>query len=137
MRVNTLTFMENGTMIEVSTLTYDELTKANTTVLKQILRLKRKSPKILSSTKLNCCVQEAIYNRVYWEDGMLKWGSSASPIVLTYYDEFLNLHELNKLLVYTYRAMCEAANPDLLNDSPEDLLEFAEEKLKKLLKEVG
>ena len=116
----------------------DDVQCSNVVVSRQIRRLIRKFPHLRESfldcwihgghdTKFEYCGPKFIWH-CEPKDPHLKGAETLSSD-----DEFLTDDELNKLIVFTYQAMCDTLNGVDLTDTPEDLLAYAEQKLQEMI----
>lgn len=109
-------------------------------VARQIRKMINKFPS-LADTEMDCWLRQGHYTRFQCKGDKFIWyANTADKFMpdcekLTHDNETLYKDELNKLMVSTFRDMCDSQNSVDLADTPEDLLAFAEEKLKEMLKE--
>lgn len=120
----------------------DDVACSNVVISRQIKRLIRKFPS-MKSIAMDCWVHGGHYTKFEMTHDKFKWFIDDSYTntkglkVLTSDNEDLLDEELNKLLVYTHRAMCDNKDGVDLIDTPEDLLAFAETKLQEMLKDTS
>ena len=119
---------------KISLRNLDDVDCANIVVPRQIRKLIRKFPS-LSQTEVDCWISLGNAIQFINKNDKLLW--KIKDTLLSQEDEDLSRYELNKLLVFTFRAMCEMNEEDDLSDSPEDLLAYAEMRLKELLADEG
>lgn len=87
----------------------------------------------LSNIKVNCWVHEKHYTQFDLENNKFKWTDTKGGSILNSSDD-LSSEELNKLLVHTYRNMCDTLSDNVaFIDTPEDILLYAEQKLRSLI----
>lgn len=113
---------------------------SNVVVSRQIRHLIRKNPSF-SDIAIDCWVHGGCYTRFKCKNDKFYWYSEEgdphmdglecidSKTDCLYNDEF------NKLIVFTHRAMHDALNGVDIEDTPEDLLAFAESRLQEMLKD--
>lgn len=114
---------------------------SNVVVSRQIRRMARKFPSMCELT-MDCWSHGGHYVKFLLTDNdVMKWECCKDgPVTdgcqtLFATNEDLTSDELNKLLVYTYRTMCDNKDGVDIIDTPEDLLAFAETKLQEMLKD--
>ena len=118
----------------------DDTACSNVVVARQIKRMIRKFPS-MDDMAIDCWVHGGHYTRFKFKGGKFIWSvEGKEPCVsgcetLTDDNELLDKYELNKLIIFTYRAMCDSQSGVDLVDTPEDLLAFAETKLQDMLRE--
>ena len=118
----------------------DDMACSNVVVARQIKRMIKKSPS-MDDMAMDCWVHGGHYTRFKYKGGKFIWCIEGSePCVkgcetITDDCDYLYKDELNKLIVSTYRTMCDSQNGIDLVDTPEDLLAFAETKLQEMLRE--
>lgn len=118
----------------------DDTACSNVVVARQIKRMIRKFPS-MDNLAMDCWVHGGHYTRFKFKGGKFVWGVEGKEPYLsgcetiTDDSEELDKYELNKLIVSTYRAMCDSQNCIDFVDTPEDLLAFAETKLQEMLRE--
>lgn len=107
---------------------------------RNIKKMLKKYPN-LEDMPIECWIPNGPYVRFKFKGHRLTWindcGKSITiDSVLNDEDSTIDWASLNKLLVWTYRTMCESMDNSFeFIDSPEDLLSFAETKLKQMLAE--
>lgn len=107
--------------------TLDDTDCSNVVVSRQIRRFIKKSPSF-KEMPMVCYIHGA---KFIWSG--FTYDKSHKPITVTSDDECLNKDELNKLIVSTFQTMCDLNNCEDIVDTPEDLLEYAEMKLREML----
>ena len=114
---------------------------SNVVVSRQIRRMAKKFPSMHELT-MDCWSHGGHYVKFLLTDSdIMKWECHKDgPVIdgcqtLFATNEDLTSDELNKLLVYTYRTMCDNKDGVDIIDTPEDLLAFAETKLQEMLKD--
>lgn len=118
----------------------DDTACSNVVVARQIKRMIRKFPS-MDDMAVDCWVHGGHYTRFKYKGGRFVWSVEGSaPCIkgcetITDDSDVLDKEELNKLIVFTHRAMCDSQNGIDLVDTPEDLLAFAETKLQEMLRE--
>lgn len=118
----------------------DDVACSNVVVARQIKRLINKFPS-LKELAMDCWVHGGHYTKFKLNGGKFVWEcASGDPCIkgcetLTDDSDVLDKEELNKLIVFTHRAMCDAQNGVEIVDTPEDLLAFAETKLQEMIRE--
>lgn len=117
--------------------TLDDVCCTNVITSRNIRRLIRKHDN-LSKVSIDCWVHGWHYVTFELSEGRFKWlpeyDRFHTHAVIYDNDEDLESTELNKLIVETYRSMCDLLNDDTsFIDTPEELLAVAEERLKQLL----
>lgn len=124
---------------QINLRTLDDVDCANVVVSRQIKKLVRKVPS-LSKSAIDCYVHGAHYigfefngNKFIWHGAVTDKRIGEKKLTSDNINMILDKDELNKLLVNTYRSMCEVTDSVDLIDSPEDLLAFAETKLQEML----
>jgi hypothetical protein len=98
---------------------------------RQIKRMIKKFPSMKDFT-IDCYVHNGHYTKFKLADNKFIWSGDKCKQI-TNESDFIDSDELNKLVVSTYRAMCDSQNDVDLVDTPEDLLAFAEAKLQEML----
>ena len=89
----------------------------------------------LSSSGIDCWTHGKHYVKFDIDNNKFKWADSKGGFVLNSSDELYS-DELNKLLVCTYRTMCDMlSDENAFIDTPEDILMYAEQKLRALIEE--
>lgn len=118
----------------------DDVACTNVMVARQIKRMIRKFPS-MNNIAVDCWAHNGHYTRFKFNGEKISWSADTKGVympgckTLTDDSNSLDKFELNKLLVHTYRTMCDSQNGVDLVDTPEDLLAFAETKLKDMLRE--
>ena len=121
-------------------LTHQDLSKLSDTECTNVLTTKNmyrliKKYSNLSSTDIDCWTNGKHYVKFDLENNKFKWTDSKGGFVLNSSDELYS-DELNKLLVCTYRTMCDMlSDENAFIDTPEDILMYAEQKLRALIEE--
>lgn len=116
----------------------DDVSCSNIVVSRQIRHLVRKNQSF-SDIAIDCWVHGGHYTRFKSKNEKFSWYcEDGEP-----YEEGLQKidnktdclynDEWNKLLVFTHRSMCDSLNGVDIEDTPEDLLAFAESKLQEML----
>lgn len=111
----------------------DDTACTNVVVSRQIRRFIRKFPSAKDFT-IDCWAHGGHYTRFESKDDKFIWYTDKNDKLVST-DDSLTKEELNKLIVFTYQAMCDSQSEVDLIDTPEDLLAYAETKLQELLKE--
>lgn len=123
---------------KVSLKDLDDISCSNVVIARQIKKICRKFP-FMRSTDIDCWVHNHHFTKFKInENEMLTWLYKVDPALNDYEsvsldDQSLYNEELHKLLVFTHEAMCDNKDNVDLIDTPEDLLSFAESKLKEML----
>ena len=118
----------------------DDMACSNVVVARQIKRMIKKSPS-MDDMAMDCWVHGGHYTRFKYKGGKFIWRVEGSEQCIkgcekiTDACDYIYKDELNKLIVSTYRTMCDSQNGIDLVDTPEDLLAFAETKLQEMLRE--
>jgi hypothetical protein len=108
-------------------------------VARQIRKMINKFP-ALADTAVDCRIRQGHYTRFQCKDDKFIWHANTDDKFmpgcekLTHDCEILYKDELNKLLVTTFRDMCDSQNGVDLADTPEDILAYAESVLQEMLK---
>ena len=95
----------------------------------------------MKEVDIDCWSHGGHYTKFNLKGNKFVWSvAKKSPYIsgcesLSYDNKDLYSDELSKLLVYTYRAMCDSQDTVDLVDTPEDLLAYAETKLQEMLRE--
>lgn len=119
----------------------DDIDCSNVVVERQIRRMLSKFPSMADNMAVDCWTHGGHYTNFTFKGGKFIWKAEDKSHclkgceILTDDNEDLYSDELNKLLVYTYRTMCDSQNCVDLVDTPEDLLAFAETKLQEMLRD--
>jgi hypothetical protein len=118
----------------------DDVACSNVVVARQIKRMIKKFPS-MDDMPVDCWVHSGHYTRFKYKGGKFVWSVEGSaPCIkgcesITDDSDLLDKYELNRLIVSTYREMCDSQSGIDLVDTPEDLLAFAETKLQEMLRE--
>lgn len=118
----------------------DDTACTNVVCGRQIKRMIKKFPS-MDDMAIDCWVHGGHYTRFKFKGGKFIWEvEGKDPCLpgcekLTDDSDVLDKYELNKLIVFTHRAMCDSQSGIDLVDTPEDLLAFAETKLQEMLRE--
>lgn len=114
----------------------DDTDCTNVVVTRQIKKFLRKFPSF-KTTPIDCWTHNHHYinfklkgDKFIWESAPDKYGCKT---FVTSASECLNKYELNKLIVFTWNQMCEMNNSEDISDTAEDLLAYAETKLREML----
>lgn len=103
-----------------------------------IRKLVSKNPS-LAEMNMDCWTADDNQHCFLMKNGKLQWRSKKAGIVSLdnlINDEDCDFESANKLLVYTYRNMCELLASDGIQlDSDEDLLEYANALMKEYINE--
>lgn len=116
----------------------DDTECTNVVCGRQIKRMIRKFPS-MADMSIDCWIHGGHYTRFKFKDGKFIWEvENNAPCIkgcesVTSDSGVLNKYELNKLIVFTFSAMCASMNGANIEDTPEDLLALAESKLQELL----
>lgn len=116
--------------------TLDDTDCSNIVVSRQIRKFIRKFPSF-NITPVDCWIHNGHFttfkyngDKFIWESEPNKYGVKT---FITSACETLDRFDLNKLLVFTFTTMCDMNNSDDISDTPEDLLAYAEMKLRAML----
>lgn len=115
----------------------DDVACSNVVVSRQIRRMIKKVPSY-SDLSMSCHVRGTHYTHFKFEDEKFIWNGSVydkrygKPTITSDDCGDLDKSDINKLLKFTFSAMCEN-NSIEITDTPEDLLALAESKLQELL----
>jgi len=118
----------------------DDTECTNVVCGRQIKRMIRKFPS-MADMAIDCWIHGGHYTRFKFKDGKFIWEvENNAPCIkgcesVTSDSDVLDKYELNKLIIFTHRAMCDSQNNVDLVDTPEDILAFAETKLQEMLRE--
>jgi len=118
----------------------DDVSCANVVTSRQIRKLIRKFPN-MEYMNIDCWVHGGHYIKFKSGDNRFAWYCDTKEShfegceKIKSDDEDLTTEELNKLVVCTYRSMCDQQNGVDVSDTPEDILAFAESRLQELLRE--
>lgn len=117
----------------------DDVSCSNVVVSRQIKKLIKKFPSF-KTTAIDCWIHDGHYTKFEFTNGKFVWTCDVNKkhpedVVVTSDSDHLNKDELNKLIVFTFKAMCESKDDLEIIDTPEDLLAYAEIKLKEMLKD--
>lgn len=117
----------------------DDVACTSVVCARQIKRTIKKYP-AMNDITVDCWVHDGHYTRFKFKGGKFIWESDGKTYrkgceTLTDDSDVLYKEELNKLIVSTYRTICESQDCIDLVDTPEDLLAFAETKLQDMLRE--
>lgn len=114
----------------------DDTDCTNVVVSRQIRKLLRKFPSF-NVTPIDCWTLRGHYvtfkcsgDKFIWESAPDKYGCRT---FITSLSENLDRFDLNKLLVFTFNTMCDMNRGEDISDTPEDLLAYAEMKLREML----
>lgn len=116
----------------------DDTDCSNIVMSRRLRRLAKKFPS-LSELSIDCWTHGGHYTTFKMKNNMPTWICNIkevhypSEVTVQLDSESLDKEELNKLLVFTYRTMCDNQDSIDLLETPEDILNFAEQKLKRLL----
>lgn len=116
----------------------DDVACSNVVVSRQIRHLVRKNQSF-SDIAIDCWVHGGHYTRFKCKNDKFHWYSEDSEPheeslqEINHKTDCLYNDEWNKLIVFTHRAMCDSLNGVDIEDTPEDLLAFAESKLQEIL----
>lgn len=116
----------------------DDVACSNVVVSRQIRHLIKKNPSF-SDIAIDCWIHGGHYTRFKCKNDKFYWYSENNEPHLECLEcidnntDCLYNDEWNKLIVFTHRSMCESLNGVDVEDTPEDLLAFAESKLQELL----
>ena len=116
----------------------DDVACSNVVVSRQIRHLVRKN-QLLSDISIDCWIHNGHYTRFKCKNEALSWyceDREPHEEGLQKIDrstDCLYNDEWNKLLVSTYRSMCDSLSGVDVEDTPEDLLVLAESKLQEML----
>lgn len=111
----------------------DDVACANVIVSRQIKRMVKKFPS-MEEISIDCHAHDGHYKKFKYDNGNFIWTNTNNK-QLTPNEESLDYNYLNKLLVYTYRTMCDMQNGVDISDTPEELLAYAESKLQEMLQD--
>ena len=125
---------------KVNLRTLDDVSCSNIVVSRQIRRLIGKFPSF-KCTPIDCWVHGGHYIQFESRPTKFVWKCDKNAQYIKGLETIssdspeLSKEELNKLIIFTHRAMCDMQNGVDLTDTPEDLLAYAETKLQELLAE--
>ena len=111
----------------------DDMACSSVVVTRQIKKLIYKFPS-MKEIAIDCWAYGDHYTKFKCSNNKFIWLTNDGK-KLSANDEELTKEALNKLIVTTYRTMCDSQNGVDIVDTPEDLLAFAEQKLKEMLAE--
>lgn len=131
--------MKDGKLTEKQLMrTLDDTQCSNIIIAKNIRKLVNKFPNMKAIT-MDCWVHDGHYTEFELQGANLVWHHDKNrkcvnglPIV-NHTNENLSSDEINKLIRFTYQTMCDSMNSIDLIDTPEDLLNYAEQKLQELI----
>ena len=115
----------------------DDVSCSNVVVSRQIRRMIKKVPSY-SDLSMSCHVCGAHYTHFKFENETFIWTGNVydkrygKPTITSDDCGNLDKDDINKLIKFTFSAMCEN-NSIEITDTPEDLLALAESKLQELL----
>lgn len=98
---------------------------------RQIARMIKRFP-FMKTCSISCFAKNKNFTNFLVGDHIFIWKSDDGDVI-TSKDDDVDHDDLNKLLVYTFRSMCDAQNGVDLSDTPEDILAYAETKLQEML----
>ena len=114
----------------------DDVDCANIVVARQIKKFIRKFQSF-KTTSIDCWISRGHFitfkysgDKFIWESAPDKYGCKT---FITSLSENLSRFDLNKLLVFTFNTMCDMNNSEDISDTAEDLLAYAESKLREML----
>ena len=90
---------------------------------------------------MDCWTHGGHYTKFEFKGGRFYWSvAKGDPCVKGFEtvaddSDELDKEELNKLIVFTHRAMCDSKDGVDIVDTPEDLLAFAETKLQEMIRD--
>lgn len=110
---------------------------SNVVISRQIRRFIKKVQSF-KEIPITCYIHGAKFTSFKFSNDKFIWagrtyGKNQHDITVTSEDESLNSDELNKLIITTFQTMCDMNSSEDLSDTPEDLLAYAESKLKEFL----
>lgn len=118
----------------------DDIACSNVIVSRQIKRLVNKFPS-MKSVSIDCWTHGRHYELFECKNDKFIWsakkGDSDEYIKTPIDSEELFDSEMNKLIVTTYRTMCDSQTDESLLVTTEELLAYAESKLQELLHDEG
>lgn len=131
--------MKDGKLTEKQLMrTLDDTQCSNIIIAKNIRKLVNKFPNMKAIT-MDCWVHDGHYTEFELQGANLVWHHDKNrkcvnglPTV-NHTNENLSSDEINKLIRFTYQTMCDSMNSIDLIDTPEDLLNYAEQKLQELI----
>lgn len=109
----------------------DDTACTNVVCTRQIKKMIRKFPS-MSEISFDCWVKSGHYTKFKFKNDRFIWTTDNGDSIAND-SEDLDKYDLNKLIVFTYQAMCDSQAGVDLTDTPEDLLAYAETKLLELL----
>ena len=109
----------------------DDTDCTSVVVAKRILRMIHKFPE-LKTCSIDCFAQGMHFITFTLGNKEFIWITDDGK-QFTSKDDLLTHEYLNKLIVDTFRTMCDSQDSEDLSDTPEDLLAFAETKLQEML----
>lgn len=111
----------------------DDIACTNIVTARNIYKLIKKNPSF-KELAVDCWVCGDHYTNFFLKEKQFNWSNKDGSNLISDDSEFLRSEELNKLIVYTYRTICDNTNNDLdFTDSAEELLAIAESKLKEII----
>lgn len=118
--------------------TLDDTDCTNVVVSRQIRKFIRKFPSF-KDMPMTCYTHGAQFDTFKLAGDKFIWSGRMHDCFNNQYisvastDEDICNDELNRLIVSTFRTMCELNSDEDISDTPEDLLEYAEMKLQEML----
>lgn len=129
---------QNNKKVTINLRELDDVSCTNVVTARQIRRLVKKFP-TMEHTDIDCWVHGGHYIKFKSGDNRFTWYCDIKEPhfegceKIKSDDSELSVNELNKLIVHTYRSMCDVLNGTDISDTPEDILAFAEMRLQELL----
>lgn len=121
----------------------DDVSCANVVTTRSIRKLIKKYPNF-NSIAMDCWSNGHHYTKFVNADNKFKWYTDGIDGFIERDCnsdgswEPIDKEALNKLIVYTYRTMCDSIGSDVeFVDTPEDILAYAEQKLKEMLSDTS
>lgn len=118
----------------------DDTECTNVVCSRQIKQMIKKFPS-MADMAIDCWVHGGHYTRFKFKEGKFIWEVESNAQCIKGFESIkddcdsLDKYELNKLIISTFRDMCDSQNYVDIIDTPEDLLAFAEAKLQEMLRE--
>lgn len=118
--------------------TLDDIDCSNVIVSRQIRKFIKKNPSF-KETPITCYVCGTKFDLFKLAGDKFIWSGythdkrNRKQITVSSDDDCLGKFELNKLIINTFHTMCDMTNSEDIIETPEDLLEYAEMKLREML----
>ena len=125
--------MKESTEKKINLRDLDDTACTNVVCGRQIRKMIRKFPS-MSEITFDCYVSCGHFTKFKAKDNKFVWYTDNFDSISSD-SEDLDKYDLNKLIVFTHQAICDSLNGVDIEDTPEDLLAFAEAKLQEMLHE--